>query len=55
LEAFGIRLPAIDPAAYEDMFFINRQDLEEIAQATRYLGPEGQALVEFARRYQRAD
>jgi hypothetical protein len=50
-EEFGIRLPAVDLAAQQDMFCINDRELNEIAIATADLGPEGEAIVAFARRY----
>ena len=50
-EEFGIRLPTVDLAAQQDMFCINDRELNEIAIATADLGPEGEAIVAFARRY----
>jgi hypothetical protein len=50
-EEFGIRLPATDLAAQQDMFFIDERELDEIAAAVADLGPEGEAIVAFARRY----
>ncbi|HEV8678125.1 MAG TPA: hypothetical protein VGQ90_02025 [Stellaceae bacterium] len=52
-DEFGLTLPAFNPAARQNMFFVDDAELDEITEATRDLGDAGEAIVDFARRYTR--
>jgi hypothetical protein len=52
-DEFGLTLPAFDPAARQNMFFVDDVELDEIREATRDLGDAGAAIVDFARGYTR--
>jgi hypothetical protein len=52
-DAYGIELSQPDWERQEESFYIDRQDLAEIADATRALGRDGDAIVAFASRYVR--
>ena len=53
--AFGIQLPAPELGSQENFFRIDRAELEELANAVNQLGPEGDAIVAFARSYLQTD
>ena len=47
----GVRLPSPEPGGLENQFFVNEDQISQIARVAGDLGEEGKAIVEFARRY----
>ena len=54
-EEYGIRFNPPDPETAENMFYITKAELDEIAAAAMSVGSEGKDIAAYARRYLRED
>lgn len=52
-EDLGVRLPTLESGDRQDMFFIDARELDDIRNAVRDLGSEGEAIIAFAGGYVR--